>query len=460
MSSKQQSKQRWYVGIDVGGTKILASLVAEDGAIQARQRLSTPRDLPPEGVVDTIAQAVETLLTEADVSPKKLAAIGIAIPGVVDPACGLVVMTPNMNLTGMSVGPILEERFGVPVALGNDCNLGTLGETWLGSARGAKSAVSILVGTGIGSGIVQNGRLWTGARESAGEIGHIIMEIGGPQCGCGNHGCFEALASRTAIERQLREGIDAGRESLLPELVEGNLNLIRSSVLQRGLEAKDELVTEVMRRASVVLGNACLTVRHLFDPEVIVLGGGVVEACGDFILPIVEEIVHADKLAGAREGGGVRLSALGDDAVVLGGVALARLHVDRSPFDEEYASVPTYQEMRADEFGSVTLGEKRYDGDILVRVNGRVKKRKKETARKHYGSSHVIGPKELERVCRGGPEVLFVGTGHSGQTSLHEDGVAFLERRAIKYHLLSTPEMAEAYNQCPERKAALIHVTC
>ena len=120
-----------------------------------------------------------------------------------------------MRLTGVDLGSLLEARFKTPIAIGNDGNFGALGETWLGSARKAQSALYICVGTGIGSGFVQRGKLWRGDRESAGEIGHMIMHMGGPKCGCGNHGCFEALASRTAIERDIRAAIAAGRPSVL-----------------------------------------------------------------------------------------------------------------------------------------------------------------------------------------------------------------------------------------------------
>ena len=161
--------------------------------------------------------------------PRNSRAMGVAIPGVVDPELGRIVVTPNMTLTGVALGSHLEARFHVPVALGNDCNLGALGETWLGSARRASSALGIFVGTGIGGGFVRKGKLWRGAREAAGEIGHIVMQIGGPKCGCGNHGCLEALASRTAIENQLRAAVGAGRQTVLTELLGGDLQVIRSA---------------------------------------------------------------------------------------------------------------------------------------------------------------------------------------------------------------------------------------
>ena len=317
-------KANLYVGIDVGGTKILAALAEPSGAILGRRRSPTPRGGTPQDVLAAIERLVEELLAEHGLQPAALEAIGLAVPGIVDDAKGRVVFTPNMNLSGLVIVPRLATRFGAAAALGNDVDLGTLGEAWLGAAQGARSVVGIFVGTGIGGGILLDGRLVRGCRGAAGEIGHIVMQIDGPQCGCGNRGCLEALASRTAIERDIRAAIEAGEGSVLAELTGGDLQVIRSKVLKKALNQGDPVVTRVMRRAAVYLGHACLTVRHILDPEVIVLGGGVMEACGDFLMPIVEQVVASDALPGARQGGRVVLSALGDDAVVLGAVALAK----------------------------------------------------------------------------------------------------------------------------------------
>jgi glucokinase len=242
--------------------------------------------------------------------------------------------------------------------------------------------------------------------------------------------------------------------------LDGDLSIIRSGALKKALGRGDELVTEVMRQASEVLGHACLTVRHLIDPDVIVLGGGVLEACSDFIMPIVENIVGSDQLPGARPGGRVLLSALGDDAVVLGALALARKHVGRDPFKKEFATTRPYPDIIGTKFGEVTVGSKTHERDIYITVDGRVKKRKKAIAKERYGSSHVIGPEELGAVCKGGPEVLFIGAGHSGRVELNEEGQRFLAQRMIEFHALPTPEIVDAYNESKQRKAALIHVTC
>jgi glucokinase len=453
-------RRRLYLGVDVGGTKVQASLAEENGTVLEREKTPTPRTGGPERVMAVIEKVIEDVLAKGNVAIDQLTAMGVAVPGVVDPDTARVVVTPNMSLTGVALGAHLETRFNLPVAVGNDCNLGALGEKWLGSARQSESAVAILVGTGIGGGFVQKGKLWRGARESACEIGHIVMQIGGPKCGCGNRGCLEALASRTAIERDIRAGIAAGRQSILSELCAGDLSVIRSGAIRKALNAEDPLVSDVVRHAAEVLGYACLTVRHLIDPEVIVLGGGVIEACSDFMMPIVENIVGSDRLPGARDGGQVLLSALGDDAVVLGAVALARQLVGRSPFKRRYAVKPQYPPIVHATLGEVTVGRKNFSRDIYISVHGKVKKRDKALAKQLYGDAHKVGPKELEKVCQGGPEVLFIGAGREGHLLLTDDARRYLAHRSIKCQILPTPGAVEAYNKSSARKAALIHVTC
>ena len=458
--AKNAGKSKLYLGVDVGGTKILAALVEESGRVLVRERAATPRRGTHREVLAAIRKAMEGVLRKEKVSPRDLTAIGIAIPGVVDPDKGRVVVTPNMNLSGIAMVPALQAKFGVPVALGNDVNLGTLGEHWLGAARRAESAFGIFVGTGIGGGLVRKGEVWRGYRESAAEIGHIIMEMNGPKCGCGNRGCLEALASRTAIERDIRKAVKAGEKTALTDLLDGDLRVIRSGALRRALDKRDRLVTRILRRAGEVLGYACLTVRHLADPEVIVLGGGVVEACGDFLVPIARAIVEADRLPGSRPGGRVVRSALGDDAVMLGAVALARQHVGRNPFSAHFVVPPKYAPIRGGRAGKMTVAGTSYDHDIYIRADGKVKDRAHRPCDKAGSACHKVGLKELEKVCKGGPEVLFVGTGRADRVAVVKEGLGFLQSEAIALEVLPTPRAIRAYNQSRQRRAILLHVTC
>ena len=288
----------------------------------------------------------------------------------------------------------------------------------------------------------------------------MIMHLDGPKCGCGNCGCFEALASRTAIERDIRDALAAGRQSVLTELAQGDLSVIRSGMIRKALDVEDEMVTGIMRRAAEVLGYACINVRHLLDPEAIVFGGGVIEACSDFIMPIVENIVGRDPLPGAREGGRVLLSALGDDAVVLGAVAAARMCVGRSPFKKRFLVKPAYPEITRIGFGEISVGKDSYSRDIFITVSGKVKIRDEDIAKGIYGSPHTIGPKELGKVCKGGPEILFIGGGKSGNIELTDDARRFLVQRSIKCDVQPTVKAVESYNKSKLRKAALMHITC
>jgi glucokinase len=453
---KSAKALRLYLAVDIGGTKMQSSLVDESGTVLARQRVSTPREGGADEVIAALHEAMQRVLAEQGVSAKKLSAIGIAVPGVVDPDAGRVVVTPNMALSGVDLRQQVETVFRVPVALGNDCNLGALGEAWLGAARNADSVVAILVGTGIGSGFVRGGKMWRGAREAAAEIGHIVMQIGGPQCGCGNFGCLEALASRTAIERQIREQIMAGRPSMLHDILQGDLTLIRSNALRKAAEAGDALVVEILSRAAEVLGHACLTVRHLIDPEVIVLGGGVIKACHDFMLPIVERIVGGDRLPGARDGGRVLLSALGDDAVVLGAVALAAECVGRNPFKKKHRVTPAYPTVEFRRAGEIVVGARTYFEDVFIRVDGTVKNRKIADAEL---AVRQMGVDEMSRICKGGPSAVFIGTGASGGLELTDEARRYLEQRSIEHHQMPTGEAATAYNRCRVRKAALLRVS-
>jgi glucokinase len=251
------------------------------------------------------------------------------VPGVVDSSTGFIVLTPNAPLSQVPLGELMHERFKVPIIIGNDANLGVVGESWAGAARGAKSAFGIFVGTGIGGGLVLNGQLIEGFRGLGGEIGHLMIPLGADEIAgmlTKKHLFLEDLCSRTAIENQLRHAIvNEGRKSVLVEIVgDKKLERIRSGALKQALRRKDPLVTDVMRRSSFLLGLATASVLHVVDPEVIVFGGGVIEACGDWMLPWIEKTAHKVAMPGTGKPLNIVRSELGDDAILLGGVKLLR----------------------------------------------------------------------------------------------------------------------------------------
>ncbi len=321
-----KTKAQLIVGVDVGGTKIAAALVKRDGKIVARRKRKTPRHTSAKKTLEAITDTIDELLEKNKINPHKknaqLRGIGLAVPGIIDDDAGKVVVAPNIKLAGIKLVDILKKKYSVPIALGNDVDLGTLGETWLGAAQKASSAIGIFVGTGIGGGIVINKKLWRGHRGFAGEVGHMLLDLNAEDHGFMAAGSLESLASRTAIERQLRAAMANGRTSALTKIMDDPTQLIKSGTLAKALAAEDKLTVEVMTEASKILGHAIVSLRRVFDPEMFILGGGVAEACGPFMLPIIRNIIKADPMNPKHQVGVVQLSKLGDDAGILGAAAL------------------------------------------------------------------------------------------------------------------------------------------
>ncbi len=317
-----------YVAVDVGGTKILAAVVNESGKILVRQKEKTDRR-SKKRLIEQTQEVISGVVKTSGLEKNAISGIALGVPGVVDSARGYVVLAPNAPLSDTPLGPLMREYFRLPVAIGNDVNLGVLGEQWRGAARKARSAFGIFVGTGIGGGLILDGKLIEGFRGLAGEIGHLMVPLGADEIAgmlTRKHLFLEDLCSRTAIENQLRHAIHKeGHKSLLTEIVgDKKLERIRSGALKEALRRKDPLVTDVMRRASYLLGLATASVLHVVDPEVIIFGGGVVEACGDWMLPLIEKTAHKVAMPGTGKKLQIVRSELGDDAIILGGVALLR----------------------------------------------------------------------------------------------------------------------------------------
>jgi glucokinase len=317
-----------FVVVDVGGTKVLGAVVTENGRILVRHKEKTDRR-SKKRLVEQVQDVISSVIKSANLQKTDIQGIALGVPGVVDGTTGDVVLTPNAPLSNTPLGTLLRTHFGLPVAIGNDANLGVLGEQWRGAARRADSAFGIFVGTGIGGGLILNGKLVEGFRGLGGEIGHLMVPLGADEIAgmlTRKHLFLEDLCSRTAIENQLRYAIQKeGKKSALTEILgDKKLERIRSGALREALRRKDPLVTDVMRRSSYLLGLATASVLHVVDPEVIIFGGGVIEACGDFMLPLIEKTAHKVAMPGTGKKLQIVRSELGDDAILLGGVALLR----------------------------------------------------------------------------------------------------------------------------------------
>lgn len=313
------------IAVDMGGTKILAAVVNAEGDILGTAKIPTKADKGAAVVIDRIASCIQKAVDKSRVARASIQAVGIGAPGPLDPGTGIVLFAPNLGWTDVPLKTELENRVGLPTFVDNDVNVGTLGEHAFGAGKGMSTLVGIFVGTGIGGGIIMDGELFHGASQTAGEIGHIIVKAGGPRCGCGTRGCLEALASRTAITRQLQKAIvKKGKKSILPELTGGDLKLIRSGALAKALRSNDKLTMKVFKKATKYLGVGIASIVNFLNPEMIVLGGGVVEALDDSFLDDIAAVVADYSLPNTLSGVRIVKAQLGDDAGILGAAALAR----------------------------------------------------------------------------------------------------------------------------------------
>jgi len=455
MAKSKGNGEKLYFGVDVGGTKIQAVLASPNGRVVSRTRRPTPRGKGAAATVDAIGECMAECLDDSGAKGSAIRAAGVAVPGVPDPEADRIVFAPNIDLAGVPVAGPLSRRFGLPVVLGNDVNLGTLGELWQGSARGASSVVGLFPGTGVGGGIILDGHVLTGRHGAAAEIGHMLMDPSGPVCGCGRRGCLEAIASRTAIERDIRAAVKAGRKTALTEIA-GNLRVIKSGMLRRALEAGDELASEVLASAAEVLGHACMDMRRLVDPEMIVLGGGLMEACETFMMPIIERVLAGDPLNAAGPGPVVVVAGAGDDAVALGAVALARQAAGEDPFADTTPAAD-YPAVEIPERGGVRVGGKDFGESVIVRADGKVRKRAKVLAKSDADPAGPIDRPELEWTCKGAPRILVVAADQA--VELTDAAGDFLRRRNIETEIIQPlGKGAEAFNEARTAKAAVFRI--
>ena len=313
------------IGVDMGGTKILSAVVNASGNILATAKIPTQAKDDTSIVIDRISDCIKEAFKKSEVSENTIRAIGIGAPGPLDPETGVVIFAPNLGWKDVPLKKELEVRIGIPTFVDNDVNVGTLGEHTYGAGRGVQNLVGIFVGTGIGGGIILNGELFHGASKTAGEIGHIIVQEGGPKCGCGNRGCLEALASRTAMTKQLRNAImKKGKKSAITKLTDGDLQQIRSGTLAKALRSKDKLTQNVFKKATKYLGVGIGSIVNFLNPDMIVLGGGVVEALDKDFIKDIRKAAKKYALPDTLKGVQIVRAQLGDDAGVLGAAALAR----------------------------------------------------------------------------------------------------------------------------------------
>lgn len=315
--------KKYSIGIDLGGTKILAGVVEKTtGKVLFEVKNKTKKEKGNKKVGSKIIETLNELFSASDIKKDEISSIGIGLAGQVEREQGVLINAVNLECKDLHIKEILEKEFNIPVYVGNDVEVATFGELNFGAGREHKDIVCIFVGTGIGSSIVKDGKIHLGASQSAGEIGHIIVDLNGRACACGGNGCLEAYASRSAIESRILGAIKKGRKSIITELCEGK-NSISSKHIKKSLDAHDEVVTQYVNEAIDYLSGGIASVINFYNPELIILGGGLIQSVDEFYLKTIKK-ARAKALPTPALSIEFKKAALGDYSGVVGAALLEK----------------------------------------------------------------------------------------------------------------------------------------
>lgn len=274
--------KKFAIGIDLGGTKILTALVEkQSGKVIYSIKKKTKKEKGVENIIRKTIEAVKEVLTETNIDKNEIDSIGVGVAGQVDRQNGILISAANLDCDNLKIKEILENEFDIPTFVGNDVEIAALGELKFGAGRGYSDFVCVFVGTGVGSSIVKDGKIHRGFSGTAGEIGHIIVDLNGRPCGCGAHGCLEAYASRSAIEKRITGALKKGRPSIISEYMKEG-KPISSQMIKKSIDRDDELVVQSVTEGSEYLSGGLASIINFLNPQLIVLGGGLVEAVDFF----------------------------------------------------------------------------------------------------------------------------------------------------------------------------------
>ncbi|PKL45309.1 MAG: ROK family protein [Candidatus Riflebacteria bacterium HGW-Riflebacteria-2] len=310
---------RYYCGIDLGGTKIYSILCDNSGKIVARKKIKTEAALGFDTVFANLVTCYGELLKKAEIVDDDVEKIGLAVPSAVNTATGMLLDACNLGWKNVPLARLLSERLKKPVFMDNDVNMGVFGEYSFGEASKFRNVYGIFAGTGVGGGHINNGSINRGKNFTAGEVGHMVVKIDGPECNCGRKGCLEAIAGKAGIIKYMKKQEEKnGFKTMLSEISPDWRTMVGSAALKECYKKKDALVVKAINRASEALGIAAANIINLIGVEALILGGGVIEEMGSLMMPAIVANAKKYAIAGGAEGVGIIVSKLGDDAVALG----------------------------------------------------------------------------------------------------------------------------------------------
>lgn len=318
----------YWVGFDLGGTKMLSATFDDDFNLLSREKKRTKAIDGTKSVLDRIVENIEKSIEKADLSKSTLKGLGIGVPGTIDLESGVVIEAPNLGWENINLKKILEDRFECPVVLCNDVDAGMYGEYTAGAARGSYCSVGIFPGTGVGGGCVWDGKLIQGRRRTAMEVGHIQLYSGGQMDGAENIGTLETISSRLAIAAASAQAVFRGAAPHLKEEAGTDISNIRSGTLATAIKKGDQSIEKIVKNAVEYIGTMVVTLVHLFSPDRVVIGGGLAEAMPEIFVKETKRIADSKVLVSFRDTFDVVEAELGDDAAIIGAASWAKQSIN------------------------------------------------------------------------------------------------------------------------------------
>lgn len=316
----------YRLGIDLGGTNIAAGVVDEDYKIIGTGKVKTGAHRSNDEIADDMAKAARMAIKDAGIDISEIAAMGIGSPGSVIPSKGIVATSNNLKFSNLPLCAMMKERLGVDFYIENDANAAAYGELLAGAGKGCKNFVAITLGTGVGSGIIIDGKIFSGSNNAGGELGHTVIVVDGEACTCGRKGCWETYASATALIRQTKAEMEANKNSIMWKLCDGDINRVNGKTAFDAMREKDESGIKVVNQYIRYIAIGVTNVINIFQPEVLCIGGGISKEGDVLINPITQFVENERYSKNIEKQTAVKVAALGNDAGIIGAAFLDKLY--------------------------------------------------------------------------------------------------------------------------------------
>jgi len=337
---KINSENLFIVGIELGETEITALLTNFKLEKRALKKISLDEsENKPDNIISVIVDSIRSVISDHSISLEKVLGVGIGVPGLVDRDRGVSIFAPNWGWHDVHMKEKIEKIIGIPTYIDNGAKVMALGEKWAGAAQGTSNVIALIIGTGLGAGIIVNGKMCRGASESAGEWGHMVIDINGPKCSCGNKGCLEAYAGVSAIAKRTKEILLSTKEdSALRQLGDIKPAKVVQKVIELALK-NDPIAIQVLKETGKYLGIGIANLVNLFNPEIVIMGGWVEIEAGKILLPVIRSTVKEYALEFPFRSTEIVISNLADEAIVIGAAAMVLRKFLQPPKIKGMASV-------------------------------------------------------------------------------------------------------------------------